>query len=870
MASTQKAKIPVGFVIAGKYRVTGELGRGGMAAVYEAENVDIGKRVAIKVLAQELTSSTIVVERFLREARAVAAIRSPFICDVYDSGKLEDGRPFLVLELLEGESLYERMVRVGQIDLETTVAVMAQACRGLVKAHAAGIVHRDLKPENIFVTKDEEGRLLAKILDFGLAKFYQPVEDGAEQARLTRDGAVFGTPAYMSPEQVRGQGAVDARADLWALGCITYECVTGRTVWSTDQGVAMTFAQIAQGNLPDPLSFRPDLPESFRLWFRRALDKDIANRFQGPKEFADELIIATEFNAAPNARSSEASQDIFFLTRPGSEAAILPNSQRSTNAQESSPTAGDPVKPPAGSPEPLPSRISADKQSSGGAGRSLLLVGVLGALTAGGYFAYRKYVPQPPDTAASGSADPNASAAPSAPSSALSAAVAPLPHDTGLPFRPLIAEAQAMLAKGDLDGARAKMKAAVELGAHHMPQTLLQHLDAIKAGGKNEPLCKVTGIGRPRSYDLMEEKVKAVAATRPTVAVNPSGTVMVWTEMADGTEHTYAVALDEALRAKTKPFNVTPEAQLVQRPELYAAGDRFLLVYWDTKGEPGVYARYLDQDGRIASSASKIAVAAGGAASPTVSVMPESKLLFTWTEPTDKNTEDFYARMFTSSFEPASEKVRLTAFKPSPVGRARVRFPVGAVDGDSLRLAYRFERDPERVVQHIRVPFKALTEGGVKADNMTSNTPDRIAGALEVVSPAKTRAENPSMACSPNDCFVVWHEESRDGVWAAPIPIGTATPLYKREVVNNLGRNPGVGVDAKGQYQLFWFERTKLMTSRLDRDGVREPSVVGRMTTADRPEPSVSPGLVPNQWYVAWNDFEGGHPEAFVARVDCK
>ena len=184
--ATNKAKIPVGFIISGKYRVTGELGRGGMAAVYEAENVDIGKRVAIKVLAQELISSAVVVERFLREARAVAAIRSPHICDVYDSGKLEDGRPFLVLELLEGESLYERMIRVGQIDVQTTVAVMTQACKGLIKAHAAGIVHRDLKPENIFVTKDEEGRVLAKILDFGLAKFYSSMETGnAGQARLT-------------------------------------------------------------------------------------------------------------------------------------------------------------------------------------------------------------------------------------------------------------------------------------------------------------------------------------------------------------------------------------------------------------------------------------------------------------------------------------------------------------------------------------------------------------------------------------------------------------------------------------------------------------------------------------------------------------
>ena len=184
MAVSNKTKIPVGTILAGKYRITREIGRGGMATVHEAENIDIGKRIAIKVLAQELTGSSIVVERFLREARAAAAIRSPYICDVYDSGKLPSGQPFLVLELLEGESLYERMTRQRQLDVQTTVQVITQVCRGLTKAHAASIVHRDLKPENIFLTKDEEGHLLAKILDFGLAKFYTPTTK--DQTRLTR------------------------------------------------------------------------------------------------------------------------------------------------------------------------------------------------------------------------------------------------------------------------------------------------------------------------------------------------------------------------------------------------------------------------------------------------------------------------------------------------------------------------------------------------------------------------------------------------------------------------------------------------------------------------------------------------------------
>ena len=143
-------------------------------------------------------------------------MKSPYIVEVYDSGRLEDGRPFIAMELLEGESLYDRMARVRLIDPRTTVHVISQVAKGLTKAHAANIVHRDLKPENIHLCNLEDGEEIAKILDFGLAKFYAPVKTDEKTARLTREGAVFGTPAYMSPEQVKGQGSVDHRADLWA------------------------------------------------------------------------------------------------------------------------------------------------------------------------------------------------------------------------------------------------------------------------------------------------------------------------------------------------------------------------------------------------------------------------------------------------------------------------------------------------------------------------------------------------------------------------------------------------------------------------------------------------------------------------------
>src|SRR5689334_19392208 len=307
MVTQNQSKVPDGTLLEGKFRVTREIGRGGMAAVYEAENIDIGKRVAVKILAAELITSRIVRERFLREARAAAAIRSPYICDVYDSGMFEE-RPFLVMELLEGESLYDLMTRVRQIDVETTLRIATHTARGLSKAHESNVVHRDLKPENIFLTKDEEGKLVVKIVDFGLAKFYEPTTPDAQTVRLTREGALFGTPAYMSPEQAKGKGEVDHRADLWALGCIVYECLTAQTVWNVEQGVAMILAQIASAPLPRPNKLRPDLPPSFETWFLKALDRDPDKRFQTARELSDALTKAL-VPAVPAARGISLSSD---------------------------------------------------------------------------------------------------------------------------------------------------------------------------------------------------------------------------------------------------------------------------------------------------------------------------------------------------------------------------------------------------------------------------------------------------------------------------------------------------------------------------------------------------------------------------------
>ncbi|RYE92127.1 MAG: serine/threonine protein kinase, partial [Myxococcales bacterium] len=547
---TKPSRLDAGTIVAGRYRVEREIGRGGMAQVYEARHTDIGKAVAVKVLAAEFASSPVVVERFLREARAAAAVHSPYICDVYDSGKLDDGRPFLVMELLKGESLYERMVKIRQFDAETTARVVTHVSRGLMKAHAASIVHRDLKPENIFLTVDEEGDLRAKVLDFGLAKFYAPTNDGdAASARLTREGAIFGTPAYMSPEQVQGQGTVDHRADLWALGCIAYECLTGRTVWATDKGIAMTFAQIASAALPKILRYRPDLPQTLEEWFERALARDPDVRFQTAKELAE------HFNAAINQGSpslmfgeisrvgpSPISDDLARQYLQGGEGS-MPSSKRRPAAGEPAVPSGEVVslgetprapsvlsphpvtdplpvslranEPPYTQPSPEPrseslpgdlgisNTVNKPPVASGRRSRwPLLLVGVVGVAggAVGAWQTMRSMGTTPAVTSASGLASTAPSAGRSATAPLSGSAAAP-PVDSALlanapRWWPLVQEGQAKVLAGDLPEAARRFKEAQDTMSSSVGKSMLDHVTVAR---DSKGPCKLTALTRLRS-----------------------------------------------------------------------------------------------------------------------------------------------------------------------------------------------------------------------------------------------------------------------------------------------------------------------------------------------------------------------------------
>ena len=227
LAATSQSFSPaeerIGRLIGGKYRLLRLIGQGGMGAVYEAQHAVIGRRFAVKFLHARWAGGEAALARFRREAQAAGTLVSEHIAQVTDFDVTEDGAPYLVMEYLLGESLAELLQREGPLSVPRVLHFVLQACRGLAEAHAAGVVHRDLKPDNLFVVRRADGSEQIKVLDFGIAKVQTPEDNQA----ITRTGAMLGTPFYMAPEQARGERNVDQRVDVYALGVISYELLSG-------------------------------------------------------------------------------------------------------------------------------------------------------------------------------------------------------------------------------------------------------------------------------------------------------------------------------------------------------------------------------------------------------------------------------------------------------------------------------------------------------------------------------------------------------------------------------------------------------------------------------------------------------------------
>jgi eukaryotic-like serine/threonine-protein kinase len=289
-----------GDVLAGKFRIERVLGIGGMGMVVSAMHLQLDERVAIKFLLPEALMNAEAVARFGREARAAVKIKSEHVARVTDVGALESGAPYMVMELLRGQDLSQVLRDTGALPISVAVQYLLQACEALAEAHAVGIVHRDLKPANLFLTARADGSPCIKVLDFGISKVTNPSGSGADMG-MTRTQAIMGSPLYMSPEQLASAKDVDQRTDVWAVGCVLYELVTGRVPFEAET-MPQLCTLILHTEPPPPRRLRPDVPELLDQAILRCLRKDRNQRYPNVAALAADI---AQFSPDAGPRSAE-------------------------------------------------------------------------------------------------------------------------------------------------------------------------------------------------------------------------------------------------------------------------------------------------------------------------------------------------------------------------------------------------------------------------------------------------------------------------------------------------------------------------------------------------------------------------------------
>ncbi|MCU0687839.1 MAG: serine/threonine protein kinase [Polyangiaceae bacterium] len=271
------SELSSGLLIDGVVRLVRLLGEGGMGSVWVADHLRLSTQVAVKFLSPTLAKEPGPIVRFQHEAMMAAQIKSRHVVQIHDQGVFDGERPYIVMELLEGEDLSRYLAREGPLSPSLLARVMAQTCRALGRAHAAGIVHRDVKPDNIFLIEEDDGPFV-KVLDFGIAKR----TDASSSMAMTSTGAMVGTPYYMSPEQMLDLKQVDFRADLWSLGVVAYHCLVGIYPFE-GKTIGGLCVAIEKGVFEPPSRLRPGLPPALDAWFLRALHRDPASRFRRAK-----------------------------------------------------------------------------------------------------------------------------------------------------------------------------------------------------------------------------------------------------------------------------------------------------------------------------------------------------------------------------------------------------------------------------------------------------------------------------------------------------------------------------------------------------------------------------------------------------------
>jgi serine/threonine-protein kinase len=476
------AGVRPGDVLAGKYRVEKVLGVGGMGVVVSAHHLVLDEMVALKFLLPETLRNPEAVSRFVREARAAVKIKSEHVARVSDVGQLENGSPYMVMEYLQGGDLAEWLRQRGPLPFEQAVDFVLQACVAVADAHALGIVHRDLKPANLFCVRRSDGQLTIKVLDFGISKMTNLGSSG-KAMEMTKTSALMGSPLYMSPEQMRSSKEVDATTDIWAMGVILFELLTGKPAFLAE---TVTELAIAVANDPPPLlrTYRPDAPNGLDAVIGKCLEKDRRKRFRN----VGDLSVALLPFASKNSKVFvERVSGIIQAAGLSESALAIPLSPKAGAANTGSGSAG--TLPPMG------------RTTAGGSKKGMAIGGaILGAVVLIGGIV----------TAVALSKKPSATPADSPVQAASAGVVAPLPSPAPPTATPSVAVASAL--------AQLPEPAPTPSAAQASPSGVAKGVPASGAQGPK------VATGGTKSTNAAGAAPQASAAPAPTHAAAPTKT----------------------------------------------------------------------------------------------------------------------------------------------------------------------------------------------------------------------------------------------------------------------------------------------------------------------------------------------------------
>jgi serine/threonine-protein kinase len=401
-----------GDVVAGKYEIIQLIGTGGMGFVVAANHIELGEKVALKFLRQDCLANQELVGRFAREARAAVKIKSEYVARVFDVGSLPNGAPFIVMEYLEGKDLYEIVHEDGPLQMGPAVEYMMQTCEALAVAHAAGIVHRDIKPENLFLTKRATGMDIIKVLDFGISKVALTGSVFESTLPLVKTMMPMGSPVYMSPEQIRASGDIDPRTDIWSLGCVLFEMLTGHAPFEAPSITLLT-ATILEQAAPLLRTQCPEAPAELEAVVAKCLEKDPNRRYQDVGELAVAL-----YPFAPRRARLSAERCVHVLRSAGLSQATLELSSISPPSGGMEVGAVAPRKAATRTTGPAAVSMKEVPVQGSGKAKTVVMVGVV-ALAAAGTFLFLRQRNAPPIVAPAPVAAAAPAAAPAPPSVAV-------------------------------------------------------------------------------------------------------------------------------------------------------------------------------------------------------------------------------------------------------------------------------------------------------------------------------------------------------------------------------------------------------------------------------------------------------------------